>query len=338
MSSYTRSPLTLGQVRAARAAATAALRYLPSFAQASHGSWTRQALYACQKPSQSPGRTVAASYAAAVRQCPPLTTPAPSPALQACADLLELHISHSLSFLRMLQGLPAGLLSTLPQSSVPFPHPFPPSPTAPRRTPTPRSTPTPSPSSPAPPTQSSDAGQPSHPQPACVSQQLEDVWAAIAELRHSGQQIRELVDEHQQRWACELLAVQQRQWVDVDMLEDRLGESRKLITEEASKTRAIMVLMDKHVDDWQAELRQDVASNSQLVEAYKQDLREATQDTLALRDLVEGAVSAKLRQHDEDIARCQATVELILADQVVPDGDSVPCCKSKARATRKRLA
>ena len=147
MASYNRSRLTVRQVRAAHAAATAALLYLPPSGRAPHNSWNRQALQACPQTPPSPCRKVAASYAAAVRQAPPPTTPAAVSALQSCIHLLEQLISHSLPALCVLKGLPTSSVPALPQSPLPFPRPEPgpPSPTTPQpalATTTPRPPPT----------------------------------------------------------------------------------------------------------------------------------------------------------------------------------------------------
>ena len=321
MSNNPRSPLSLGQVRAARAAATAALRYLPSFAQAPRSPWTQQVLYACQKPARSPGRTVAASYAAAVRRSPSLTAPAaPFPALQPCTDLLEHLISHSLSILRILKGLPAGLLLTMPQSPVPFPHPVasPPSPTAPRHecTPTPHSTPTPSPPSPVPPTHSCDASEPSPQQPVSVGQQLKDVWAAIAELRHSGKQIRELVEEHQQQWACELPVVEKLLTMN-EQQQKRMLEQLGALEKQSASTGAVSEALARQ----RTEAEQQLARMPELVDRVN----------LLLGDVVSrDDMQAELRKRDEAIASCHATVELCLAELAKGGSSSTPSSKSAA--------
>ena len=106
MSSHIRSPLSPGQVRAALAAATAALRFLPPFIQAPRNSLFQRAWRLYPQPSPLLRRT----YAAAVRQgasLAPAPEPAPPSRLQPCfPPAVTVHGSHYNARLPLYRAAP----------------------------------------------------------------------------------------------------------------------------------------------------------------------------------------------------------------------------------------
>ena len=176
MCDYIRSPLSLGQVRAARAAATAALCCLPPRAPVPRAFCNQQAPHAYLQPAASCRNVFPTTYAAVVRQGPAALQPIHSTAAAPFVQLLEQHILNILNVIKALSSSPA--------PTDPVAPPCPSTADPPKSAPAPR-TPLPSPPS-----------TPTHP---CLHshsidlspRQRTDIWNAIHELRCKTRQLQE---------------------------------------------------------------------------------------------------------------------------------------------------
>ena len=220
MSSYIRSPLSLGQVRAARAAATAALRYLSPPALIPRTSWNQHVLHACSRPAHLCSGDFSATYAAIVRQGPAAHQSVPGAALTSYIQLLEQHIAHGLSILRLFTALPTSPVATCPAAS---PSPAPASPLVQTAPPSQTTTPTSRPSTIPPPTP--PAEPPAPVQPALTTTTPHPTPVSPSRLPPQLSPSPSSDGSHSSRLpAPSSHSTGSVEWVDMDTLDDKLRQ------------------------------------------------------------------------------------------------------------------